>query len=163
MKKIHIVGNKNSGKTTLIVDLVRELTSRSLRVGTIKHTHHHHEFDVPGKDSFQHRDAGASMSCLIGPNMSAAFWDSKDTSEAQTETLFANCDLVLIEGDQHADAIKIEVWRKETGQPPLAAKNRSIRYMITDDEGHATDLPVWSRGKLPLIANQILKVLDMEI
>ncbi|MBT5020167.1 molybdopterin-guanine dinucleotide biosynthesis protein B [Planctomicrobium sp.] len=163
MKKIHIVGNKNSGKTTLVVDLVREFSSRSLRVGTIKHTHHHHEFDVPGKDSFQHRDAGASMSCLIGPNMSAAFWDSKDTSDTHMEALFANCDFVLVEGDQHADAIKIEVWRKETGQPPLASKNPSIRYLITDDEGHTTELPVWSRSDIVSIASQILKVLDIEV
>ncbi len=56
-RRIHIVGRKNSGKTTLIVELVSHLTNLDYRVGTIKHTHHHHELDTPGKDSFRHCEA----------------------------------------------------------------------------------------------------------
>ena len=61
MHRLHIIGGKNHGKTTLIVELVQELTKRNLRVGTIKHTHHRHELDVPGKDSYRHRLAGAEV------------------------------------------------------------------------------------------------------
>ena len=52
MKRLHIVGGKNHGKTTLIMELVKELNRRGQTVGTIKHTHHQHELDVPGKDSY---------------------------------------------------------------------------------------------------------------
>ncbi|MEK7750140.1 MAG: molybdopterin-guanine dinucleotide biosynthesis protein MobB, partial [Planctomycetota bacterium] len=38
---ISIVGRSNSGKTTLIVKLVKELKSRGYKVATIKHSHHH--------------------------------------------------------------------------------------------------------------------------
>ena len=50
MNRIHIVGCKNSGKTTLIVDVLPELVARGYRVGAIKHSSHRHEVDVPGKD-----------------------------------------------------------------------------------------------------------------
>ena len=61
MRRIHVVGRKNSGKTTLVVELVRHFTAAGLRVGTVKHTSHSHELDTPGKDSYQHRHAGAAV------------------------------------------------------------------------------------------------------
>ncbi|MEO2032331.1 MAG: molybdopterin-guanine dinucleotide biosynthesis protein B, partial [Planctomycetaceae bacterium] len=60
-KRIHIVGRKNSGKTGLIVELVSFLTDLGYCVGTIKHTHHDHELDTPGKDSYRHCAAGAKV------------------------------------------------------------------------------------------------------
>ena len=54
-----IIGWKNSGKTTLVVALVRELTARGFRVATVKHAHHAFDIDQPGKDSYLHREAGA--------------------------------------------------------------------------------------------------------
>ncbi|MCA9266810.1 MAG: molybdopterin-guanine dinucleotide biosynthesis protein B, partial [Planctomycetales bacterium] len=69
MKRLHLIGRKNHGKTRLIVDLVEELTSRGLRVGTIKHTHHRHELDTPGKDSYQHRTAGAAVVGILSRSM----------------------------------------------------------------------------------------------
>ena len=59
MRRLHVLGRKNHGKTTLVAELVAELTRRGWRIGTIKHTHHHHELDTPGKDSWMHRQAGA--------------------------------------------------------------------------------------------------------
>src|SRR5262249_2954965 len=56
---IGIVGWKNSGKTTLIESLLRDLNGRGLRVSTLKHAHHAFDIDHPGKDSFRHREAGA--------------------------------------------------------------------------------------------------------
>ena len=61
MNRIHIIGRKNHGKTQLVVELVEEFSLRGLRVGTIKHTHHDHELDTPGKDSHRHRSAGAAV------------------------------------------------------------------------------------------------------
>ena len=55
-----IAGYKNAGKTTLVVELVRELTARGLRVATVKHAHHEFDIDHPGKDSYLHREAGAT-------------------------------------------------------------------------------------------------------
>ena len=42
MHIVHITGRSRNGKTTLIVELVREITRRGLRVGTLKHSGHDH-------------------------------------------------------------------------------------------------------------------------
>ena len=54
-----VVGWKNSGKTTLASKLIAELTARGRTVSTIKHTHHAVNLDQPGKDTYQHAQAGA--------------------------------------------------------------------------------------------------------
>ena len=59
MKIFGLAGWSGSGKTTLMVKLLRELTRRGLTVSTIKHAHHGFDVDQPGKDSFEHRAAGA--------------------------------------------------------------------------------------------------------
>jgi len=139
MKRLHIIGGKNHGKTTLIVELVRELARRGLAVGAIKHTHHHHELDVPGKDSYRHRTAGAAVVGILSPGMSAIFLPTgrKEVADADRyavfEPMFANCQLVLVEGDSQTTAPKIEVWRSEFGTPPLAQQDKSILAVVTDD------------------------------
>ena len=164
MRKLHVVGRKNSGKTTLIVELIRELTSRGCRVGTIKHTHHHHEFDVPGKDSFRHREAGAAIVGLVGPSMSAAYWDRAESAEAdqQWERLFLDCDLVLVEGNQQSLAMKIEVWRAVTGQPPLALENETIQAVVSDDSIERPGLQIWPRTDVVALADRVLAMLGCE-
>ncbi len=57
MNFVHIVGHQNNGKTKLIVELIKEMTCRGLRVGTLKHSNHDHELDIPGMGSFLHRQA----------------------------------------------------------------------------------------------------------
>lgn len=160
--RIHIVGAKNSGKTTLVVELVQELSSRGLVVATLKHTHHQYEFDVPNKDSFKHRQAGAEISGLIGPNMCAIYWDHSKKSDPRSlerfERVFSGCDLLIVEGDQHCNATKVEVWRRENSAVPIAATDSSVRAVITDDvvEVHC---PVWRRSAVPKLATQLLTLI----
>jgi molybdopterin-guanine dinucleotide biosynthesis adapter protein len=54
-----VVGYKNAGKTTLVCKLVHVLKTGGFRVGTVKHDAHQFEIDHPGKDTWQHREAGA--------------------------------------------------------------------------------------------------------
>ena len=60
-----IVGKSNSGKTTLMEKLIRELISRGFRLGSVKHTHHNFDFDKKGKDSWRHKNAGAVASLIV--------------------------------------------------------------------------------------------------
>ncbi|MDC0936360.1 molybdopterin-guanine dinucleotide biosynthesis protein MobB, partial [Pirellulales bacterium] len=66
--RVHIVGRKNHGKTTLIVELIGELRGRGLRVAAIKHTSHAHDLDTPGKDSHRHGEAGAAVVGILSRN-----------------------------------------------------------------------------------------------
>jgi len=139
MNRLHIVGRKNHGKTTLVAELVAHFTNQGLSVATIKHTHHAHELDTPGKDSFCHRQAGACLVGIVAKNLSAAYWPtpaSESDSSVQYEEferLAEKCDLVLVEGDLHATAPKIEVWRAAIGPAPLAVENDSILAVVSDD------------------------------
>lgn len=165
MRRLHIIGGKNHGKTTLIVDLVRAMSALTMQVGTIKHTHHQHELDTPGKDSHRHRAAGASISGICSPSINAVFWPPSpdghplgqdgDDKYAPYGPLFDRCDIVLVEGDSHANAPKVEVWRKEMGTPPLALRDRSISAVITDDSAPAgLHVPQWRRSDIEhLVAN----------
>ncbi|MDR3316412.1 MAG: molybdopterin-guanine dinucleotide biosynthesis protein B [Coriobacteriales bacterium] len=66
------VGKQNSGKTTLLVQVIAELVSRGVHVGTIKHhSHSGFEFDIEGKDSWRHRQAGSSYSVVAAPDQIA--------------------------------------------------------------------------------------------
>ncbi len=161
MKRIHVVGRKNSGKTTLIVDLVRHLTASGHRVGTIKHTHHAHELDTPGKDSFLHRQAGAAAVGIVSENMQAVFWpatgphDDEQRYDRIVRTL-GDCDLILVEGDTRTAWPKIEVWRAAVSAEPLARHDQSIVAVVTDDPLH---LPValWPRQDVPSVAQRLLR------
>lgn len=159
--RVHIIGRKNSGKTTLIVDLVSHFTSRGIAVGTIKHTHHGHELDTPGKDSHCHREAGATVVGIMARQMNAVFWpagetDAKADRYAAMLTLFAGCRLVLVEGDSLTAAPKIEVWRAAANTEPLAAGNTGILAVVTDD-ALKIGVPVLSRGNVPGLANWLLE------
>ncbi len=138
VERLHILGSKNHGKTTLIVDLIRILTRRGLRLGTIKHTGHRHELDAPGKDSHRFRHGGAEWVGVLSPTMTALFHeppegDSVQDPYARLLPWFADCDLILVEGDTQTTAAKIEVWRAEMGTPPLASSLTGIRAIVTDD------------------------------
>jgi len=167
MRRVHIVGRKNSGKTTLIVDLVQYFTSAGFRVGTIKHTHHRHELDTPGKDSHRHRQAGAQVVGILSQGLSAVFLpvaaqlDRTDRYAALAPS-FADCDLVLVEGDSATSVAKIEVWRAATKSEPLAQSDASIRAVVTDDTIEVA-APIWPRADLQVVAGGILRLCEVAV
>ena len=59
MRLIGLAGWSGAGKTTLLTRLIPVLKARGLAVSTLKHAHHAFDVDRPGKDSFEHRSAGA--------------------------------------------------------------------------------------------------------
>jgi len=162
MQRVHIIGGKNHGKTQLIVELVQELSRRGLRVGTIKHTHHQHELDTPGKDSHRHRAAGAAAVGILSPTLSAVFLPVDPhlprpaDRYAQLAPVLADCDLVLVEGDTQAAAPRIEVWRAALGTPPLAGRDPAILAVVTDDPLEIAT-QVRARSNLPQLASWILE------
>ncbi len=160
MNRLHIIGRKNHGKTTLVVDLLRELTGRGLVVGAVKHTHHDHELDRPGKDSFRHRQAGAAPAAVLARRMTAVFLPHGEQADryGALAPFYAGCDLVIVEGDLEARATKIEVWRSQTEAPPLALERDDIAAVVTDDPLELT-IPVWPRRDVALVADRILDLM----
>jgi len=136
-------------------------------VATVKHTHHHHELDSPGKDSHKHREAGAVAVGILSPKMSALFVPIDrercgDERYAQFERQFADCDLILVEGDlQTSSAPRIEVWRSVSGEAPYAANDSAIFAVVSDEAPPGIQCDVWKRGNVNEIADNVLKSLGL--
>ena len=169
MKRVHIIGRKNHGKTTLVAELVEHFTAQGLRVGTIKHTHHAHELDTPGKDSHTHRMAGASVVGILSRSMSAVFWPALpsdgergggDDRYEEFAPHFASCELVIVEGDTQTSGLKVEVWRAAAGSPPMAADDPTVAAIVTDDPVEAT-AERWPRCDVPAVGRNILQLLGI--
>lgn len=66
MRVFSVVGNKDTGKTTLTTRIIKELCNRGFSVGTVKHSHHSMIMDKEGTDTFKHKSAGAKTVVGIG-------------------------------------------------------------------------------------------------
>ncbi len=160
MKLLHVVGKRNHGKTTLVVELLRELTARGLRVGTIKHSSHAHELDTPGKDSFRHRQAGAEPAAIITHDLIGLYLPRHADTDfyARLAPMFTDCDLVVVEGHLAGPGVKIEVWRREKDDSCLASGPADIAAVVTDDPLEL-DLPIWPRSDVAQLAGHVLTLI----
>ncbi len=138
-----IVGWKNSGKTTLIERIVREFTAQGFAVSTIKHAHHTFDIDVPGKDSYKHREAGAREVLVASAARWALVHELRGAPEPSLVELVAHiapCDLILVEGFKQHDHPKIEVLRAVNRDGRIADQDQTVCAIATDDralaEGH---------------------------
>lgn len=132
------VAPSGSGKTTLLRKLVPVLRERGLRVGYLKHAHHSFDLDVPGKDSFELREAGADQTLIASTERWALQVESHAKgSDPDLRTMLGRfdgdgLDLALVEGFKHAAFPKIEIHRTVTGQAPLYPDDPDIIAVATD-------------------------------
>lgn len=162
MRILHVVGRQNNGKTTLVCDLIAELSARGFCVGTIKHSAHDHEFDRPGKDSYRHRLAGARPAGVVSAGQLAVYLPRLPEEDPirSLEPIFASCDLVLVEGFIERGGPKIEVWRREIGKPLLANERPGIVAVVSDDAPEVR-VPVWPRADIGALASHVLATLGL--
>ncbi len=135
MKVFGFTGYSNSGKTTLIEQLIPRFTRRGLRVSLIKHAHHQFDIDRPGKDSFRHREAGASEVMLVSDQRWVLMHELRGEPEPSLEDQlqrFSACDLVLVEGYKFSGIPKIEVHRPANGKPLLHPQGLNIIALASD-------------------------------
>src|ERR1700733_11449619 len=123
MKVLGIIGWSGSGKTTLITRLIPVLRARGGRVATLKHAHHAFDVDQSGKDSYEHRKAGA-VEVIVSSSrrwvqMHEVGNDGPEATLAELLRRLSPCDLVLIEGFKTERHPKLEVFRKANGKEPL--------------------------------------------
>jgi len=140
---LSLVGYSNSGKTTLMEKLVSGLVAKGLRIATIKHSHHQPEMDTPGKDSWRHKQAGASTSLLVGPEKMLMVSDVDENLNPQllASRLFTDYDLVLVEGYASVSGPKIEVVRAERSQE-LRCNEDELVAVATDILDFKVDVPI---------------------
>ena len=82
-----VTGWKNSGKTRMVANLVSEFTGRGLKVSTVKHAHHTFDVDQEGRDSWQHRQAGACEVALVSRNRWALMHELRGEEEPSLDEI----------------------------------------------------------------------------
>jgi len=131
---VSVVGNSGTGKTTFLEKIIREMTHRGLKVGTIKHDiHGRFEMDKPGKDSWRHKHAGASTTVISSPNRIGVVMDVEyDHSLDELVSFFNGMDIILTEGYKQDRKPKLEIFRPEITQEPLCKNDENILAFISD-------------------------------
>lgn len=159
-----VTGWKNSGKTHLVASLVSELTSRGLKVSTVKHAHHSFDIDHVNTDSWKHRKAGASEVALVSKNRWALMHELENEDEPPLNQILEKlspCDLVIIEGYKREGHQKIELIRKETlKDKPLWPDDPSIIAIGSKDPITDCPHPIFDPDNIPAIADFILAQLE---
>ena len=114
-KIVNVVGSQsNVGKTTVIEGLIKELKSRGLTIGTIKHDIHGFDMDQKGKDTYRHSEAGSETVIISSKNKMAVIKKVKEEiSLEELINLAKDKDIIIVEGYKNSNLRKIEVYRNE--------------------------------------------------
>ncbi len=135
MKVFGIAGWSGSGKTTLVTKLIPALLARGLTVSTMKHAHHGFDVDTPGKDSYEHRHAGAKEVLVTSGKRWVLLHELRETDEPSIDELIARLtpvDLLLIEGFKRHRHEKLEVYRASLNKPMLCRRDPEIVAVASD-------------------------------
>ncbi len=159
MKIFGLAGWSGSGKTTLMTRLLPELVRRGITVSTMKHAHHEFDVDQPGKDSFEHRRAGATEVLVTSARRWALMHELRDRPEAAIEDLVRHMtpvDLLLIEGFKAHAHDKLEVHRPSVGKPLLCREDKRVVAVASDAPIAGLPVPRLVLDDVPAIAAFIL-------
>jgi len=125
-----------TGKTHLLKELINAFHARGIRVGIIKQSHHDFEIDVPGKDSYELRKAGAKQTLISSPFRWALIEENPEPETTLASLIkrldHTVLDIILVEGFKHEPFAKIELHRNSLGKPLLYPEDNNIIAIATD-------------------------------
>ena len=155
MRVFGLAGWSGAGKTTLLSKLIPALTAQGLRVSTLKHAHHNFDLDTPGKDSWVHRQSGATEVAIVSANRYAIMHELRGQPEPTIEDLLprlAPVDLVLIEGFKRHKHDKLEIHRPALGKALLSPDDPDIVAVASDKKIDGLGVPLLDLNDIAAIA-----------
>ena len=165
MKVFGLAGWSGSGKTTVMVNLLPELIQRGFSVSTVKHAHHKFDIDRPGKDSYEHRRAGATEVMISSINRWALMHELSGNNDLPLTELMEHMspvDLLIVEGFKWEPHPKIEIQRPSLGKPLRQPDDRNIVAVASDKQLHNLDVPVLPLSDILGIANFIVDAVSLK-
>lgn len=159
-KVIGVAGFKNAGKTTLVEKLVANLADRGYRVSTVKHAHHSFDIDHEGRDSFRHRQAGATEVAVVSASRWALIHELRGEAEPGLDGVLAKigpCDLVIVEGYKRDNHDKIEVRNLALDNPKLADGDPTVVAIAANGPVGDAPVPVFDRDDVSVLAQFIIE------
>lgn len=164
MKVFGLAGYSGSGKTTLMVRLLPLIVDQGLSVSTIKHAHHDFDVDQPGKDSYEHRAAGATEVMVSSAKRWALMHEHRAQPEANLDDLLVQMtpvDLVLVEGFKRDRHPKLEIVRGDEAAPYLCKTDPNVVAVASDRPWPDLACPVLALDELYEIAVFVLRHCDL--
>ena len=165
MKILGLGGWSGAGKTTLLSRLIPELIRRGVSVSTMKHAHHGFDVDQPGKDSYVHRQAGATEVVVASEKRWALMHEVRDAQEPSAAELAKRMnpvDLLLVEGFKREAHDKLEIYRAGNNKPLLSTGDPPYVAILADVPVSGTGLPVIDLNDIPAIADFIVRHCRLE-
>ncbi len=159
MRMIGFAGWSGAGKTTLLRRLIPHLVALGHRTSTVKHAHHGFDVDQPGKDSWEHRQAGATEVLVASAARWALMHEHRGADEPGLPELLARlgpADLVLIEGFKREAHPKIEVFRAANAKPLLHPADPTIAAIASDVPLPDAPVPVLDLNDIAAVAAAVL-------
>jgi molybdopterin-guanine dinucleotide biosynthesis protein B len=164
MRLFGLAAWSGSGKTTLLDRLLPALIERGFSVSTVKHAHHDFDLDQRGKDSFRHREAGATEVLIASATRWALQHELRGGAEPALADLVAHMspvDLLLVEGFKRHAHPKLEVLRPSLGKAPLYPGDPLIRWIYAVEPlptplRETISLPIYDSGDIAGIADLVV-------
>lgn len=161
---VSIIGKGDSGKTTFLEKLIRELSSRGVRVATVKHHVHDYDIDTPGKDSWRHARAGAVTTMVSSPekfSLVSSVESEMTLPELARIAADSGADLLLTEGYKREGTNRIEVSRLGRSDELICEPGEAIAVVTDNPDAHCGDAPVFgledAEGVADLIQERFLR------
>ena len=149
------VGRSNSGKTTFIERVIPELVRAGYKVATVKHAGHGFDLDTEGKDSWRHKQAGASSVVILSKGSMAMFADVSDqmkVEDVRERFLDGSYDLIIAEGWKNEGYPKIVIIREQVGEIPISPEGL---LAVVSDKPVDLNVPVFGLDDVPAVASLI--------
>ena len=166
MQILGIAGWQNSGKTTLLKNLILNFAKKGLTVSTVKHAHHSFDIDKPGKDSYEHRQSGAQEVLISSKHRWALIHEQGNQTEPNLDELLSKLkpvDLVLVEGFKKENHTKLEVHRDKLGKELICQTDPKICMVASDIKLSGLNVPVFNINDYDAISDFIIEYLKLKV
>jgi molybdopterin-guanine dinucleotide biosynthesis adapter protein len=133
MLTIQVVGYKNSGKTTLVCELIKIFSKDDMKIASLKHHGHGGTpLSVENTDTAKHEKAGAIMTGVEGEGVFQLSIKQHSWKMDQLLAFYRICeiDLLIIEGFKEYDFDKVVLIRDEEDLP-LLKQLSNIKVILT--------------------------------
>ena len=149
---VAIVGNSDSGKTTVAASLVSSLSSQGYRVAAVKHCPHGHESGPANSDTERLYQAGAAAVIASSPDRltRVARVASDSPLESIVSCMAGDMDLVIAEGFKTSAVPKVLVHAGSSSPPRV----ENVIATVTDGSGPG-DAPTYGFDSLDLLTRQL--------
>jgi len=154
---LSIIGLSDSGKTTLIRNLLPRLRKQGFKVAVAKHCPRGFDLDVEGKDSWHFTRAGSQGIFLSSPDSVAVIRPKQGLSalKDRLQDYFSDFDIVLMEGYKESGIATMQIIRKGIGGE-IIESDEIIAYI--SDMALEAEKPVFSPDEISEISSFIISL-----